>query len=245
MLHVMTDSAKTVAMLAPMVPELAPLKKRIPLHKVEDANGAYTHEGQVGDVRVVAVITGIGTQPAKETTERLLDGTKVDHVMVVGIAGGMGPTVGIGDLVIPELVIDEATGTELRPTVLGAARPRGTIVTSDRFGYDDETNAKFIADGVVGLDMETAAIGLVCEARGVPWTAFRGISDRGDDDTVDIEVLKLAGPDGRGNMKALAWYLLRKPGQIRHLKNLAKGTNLATIAAADAAIASCAQVAPR
>ena len=238
----MNDSAKTVAMLAPMVPELAPLKKRIPLRKVDDGNGAYTHEGQVGDVRVVAVITGIGTQPAKETTERLLDATTVDHVMVVGIAGGMGPTVEIGDLVVPELVIDEPTGQECRPHVLDGYAPRGTIVTSDRFGYDDETNARFIADGVVGLDMETSAIGLVCQARGVPWTAFRGISDRGDDATVDVEVLKLAGADGSGDNKALMKYLLRRPWKILYLKNLAKGTNLAVNAAADAAIAACKDV---
>jgi nucleoside phosphorylase len=242
MLNLMADATKTVAMLAPMVPELAPLKKKIPLRTVEGGNGAYTHEGRVGDVRVVAVITGIGTQPAKQTTERLLDAAMVDHVMVVGIAGGMGPTVEIGDLVIPELVVDEATGKELRPNVLGAAKPRGTIVTSDRFGYDDETNARFIADGVVGLDMETSAVGLVCEARGVPWSAYRGISDRGDDDTVDVEVLKLAGADGSGDGKALMKYLLRRPWKIFYLKNLAKGTNLAVNAAADAAIAACKDV---
>jgi nucleoside phosphorylase len=233
-------SRKTVAMLAPMVPELAPLKKKIPLQRTDDGNGAYSHTGQIGDVQVVAAITGIGTHPAKETTERLLDGVTVHHVMVVGVAGGMGPTVDVGDLVVPEVVIDEATGAEVRPSRLGDTRPRGTIVTSDRFGYDDETNARFIADGVVALDMETAAIGLVCQARGVPWTAYRGISDRGDDDTVDVEVLALAGADGSGDGKALAKYLLRRPWKIRYLKNLAKGTNLAVNAAADAAIAACA-----
>lgn len=229
-------------MLAPMVPELAPLQRKIPLQRTDEGGGAFTHEGRVGDVRVVAAVTGIGTQPAREATERLLGGTRVEHVMVVGVAGGMGPTVDVGDLVVPELVVDEATGEELRPTPLGDVGPRGTIVTSDRFGYDTETNARFVADGVVALDMETSAIGLVCRARGVPWSVFRGISDRGDDDTVDVEVLKLAGPDGRGNFKALAWYLLRKPGQIRHLKRLAKGTRAATNAAADAAIAACAAV---
>ncbi|MEX0665322.1 MAG: 5'-methylthioadenosine/S-adenosylhomocysteine nucleosidase [Acidimicrobiia bacterium] len=235
----MADSVKTVAMLAPMVPELAPLKKKIPLTKVDPSNGAYTHEGQVGYVRVVAVITGIGTQPAKETTERLLDGIKVDHLMVVGIAGGMGPSVEIGDLVIPELVVDEATGKEVRPNVLEGSKPRGTIVTSDRFGYDDVTNAKFIADGVVGVDMETSAVGIVCEARGVPWSAYRGISDRGDDDSVDVEVLKLAGADGSGDGKALMKYLLRRPWKIFYLAKLGKGTYKAVNVAADAAIAAC------
>jgi adenosylhomocysteine nucleosidase len=238
----MAETTKTVAMFAPMIPELAPLKKKIPLERTDEGNGAYTHVGYVGNVKVVAVITGIGTKPAEETAERLLDGIQVDHAMVVGIAGGMGPTVEIGDLVIPALVIDEATGKEVRPAVLGDAKPRGTIVTSDKFGYDDDTNAKFIADGVVGVDMETSAIGLVCERRGVPWTAYRGISDRGDDDTVDIEVLKLGGTDGSLNAKALAWYLLRKPWKIKHLNNLRKGTELAVNAAADAAIAACAEV---
>ncbi len=237
-----TESRKTVAMLAPMVPELAPLKRKIPLQRTDEGNGAYSHVGHVGDVLVVAAITGIGTQPAKETTERLLDGIAVDHVMVVGIAGGMGLSVAIGDLVIPELVIDEATGKQVRPNVLGSATPRGTIVTSDRFGYDDETNARFIADGVVSVDMETSAVGLVCEARGVPWSAYRGISDRGDDDTVDVEVLKLAGADGSGNGRALAKYLLRRPWKILYLAKLGMGTMKAVNVAADAAIAACADV---
>jgi adenosylhomocysteine nucleosidase len=233
----MTDSSVTVAMLAPMVPELMPLAKKIPLHRVEDDGGAYTHTGKVGDVNVVAAITGIGMKPARETAERLLDGVQVDHVMVVGIAGGMGPTVEIGDLVIPEVVIDEPTGKEVRPNQLGDRAPQGTIVTSDRFGYDAATNAKFIADGVVGVDMETSAIGLVCEAHRVPWTAFRGISDRGDDDTVDVDVLKLGGVDGSADFGALARYLLRKPWKVAHLARLAKGSKLATSVAADAACA--------
>ncbi len=242
MLLFVAETTKTVAMLAPMVPELAPLKKKIPLERTDEGNGAYTHEGRVGDVRVVAVITGIGTEPARETTERLLDGIEVDHVMVVGIAGGMGPTVDIGDLVLPELVIHGDTGRETRPHTLGDATARGTLVTSDQFGYDPETTAKMIADGCVAVDMETSAVGLVCDARGVPWSTYRGISDRGDDDSVDAEVLKMAGPDGSGNFKALAWYLLRKPWKIAHLARLGKGTMKAVNVAADAAIAACADV---
>ena len=229
----------TVAMLAPMRPELAPLKKKIPLERVDTDGAAFTHTGTVGDVKVVAAITGIGMQPARDVTERLLDAVSVDHVMVVGIAGGMGPTINIGDLVVPEVVYDEAGGPPYRATQLGEITPKGTIISSDQFGYTDDENTKMIGDGVLGLDMETGAVAGVCEKRGVPWTAFRGISDRGDDDTVDVEILKLAGPDGSGNFKALAWYLLRKPSKIKHLKNLAKGTNLATNAAADAAIAAC------
>ena len=63
------------------------------------------------------------------------------------------------------------------------ATPRGTIISSDQFGYDDPTIQRFIADGVVALDMETAAGADICEQRGMPWSAYRAISDRGDDET--------------------------------------------------------------
>ena len=42
-----------------------------------------------------------------------------------------------------------------------------------------------IAQGVVSLDMETAAIGECCEKRNVPWSVFRTISDRASDGSVD------------------------------------------------------------
>jgi adenosylhomocysteine nucleosidase len=242
----MSEPRKTVAMLAPMVPELAPLKKKIPLRKVEDGNGAYTHEGMVGDVRVVAAMTGIGTKPATETTERLLAGIQVDHLMVVGVAGGMGPTVAVGDLVLPALVIDEATGKEVTPDTLGERQARGTLVTSDKFGYDEETTATLIRDGCVAVDMETSSIGLVCEARGVPWSAYRAISDRGDDDTVDVAVLEMGGSDGTFHLWPLLKYLFRKPWQaprkMKHLNDLRTGSELAFPAAADAAIDACADV---
>ena len=78
------------------------------------------HTGRIGETEIVATTTGIGTAGAKRATEQLLDATPVDHVMVVGIAGGVGPTVKIGDLIYADIVIDKSTGTEYRPTHLGA-----------------------------------------------------------------------------------------------------------------------------
>lgn len=233
------DKRTTVAMLAPMRPELAPLKKKIPLERVDEDGAPFTHKGAIGNVEVIAAMTGIGMTPARETTERLLDATTVDHLMVVGIAGGMGPSVNIGDLVIPEVVIDEASGSQYRPTNLGGAAARGTIVSSDRFGYSVAENTKMISEGVVALDMETAAVAEICAQRNVPWSAYRGISDRGDDETVDVAVLELGGTDGSANIGALVRYLLPKPWRIVHLARLAKGAKAATTIAADAAIGAC------
>ena len=73
------------------------------------------HTGSVGNADIVATTTGMGTALATSATERLLDLGPFDRVMVVGIAGGVGPSVGIGDIVIPEVVVDGADGTEYHP----------------------------------------------------------------------------------------------------------------------------------
>lgn len=224
-----------IALMAPMKPELAPLVKKLDLRRRE--HGALrVHEATVDGVTVVATVTGIGTAAAATSTEQVLDAFEIDHVVVVGIAGGVGPTVDIGDLVIPEIVLDGDGGSAYRPSLLGTGTPRGTIITSDQFGYEPADIARFVETGVVGLDMETASIAAVCETRGVPWCAFRAISDRGDDDTVDAEVLEMAGADGGGNLEGILTYLARKPWKIPHLARLAKGSRLATERAAEAAI---------
>lgn len=224
-----------IALMAPMKPELAPLVRKLDLQRRE--HGALrVHEATVDGVEVVATITGIGTAAAVASTEQVLDAFEIDHVVVVGIAGGVGPTVDIGDLVIPEVVLDGDGGAAYRPSLLGTGIPRGTIITSDQFGYAPADIVRFVESGVVGFDMETASIAAVCESRGAPWSAFRAISDRGDDDTVDAEVLEMAGADGGGDLKGILKYLVRKPWKIPHLARLAKGSKLATERAADAAI---------
>ncbi len=52
-------------------------------------------------------------------------------------------------------------------------------------------------------------------------------------------LLALANPDGTGNMWAAAKYLLPRPWKIPGLVRLARDTNVATKAAATAAIQAC------
>ena len=74
---------------------------------------------------------------------------------------------------------------------------------------------------------------------GVPWTAFRSLSDHATKAPVDTAVLGLARSDGSPNVPAIIRYLGPKPWRIRHLSRLAKGGNLAIRNAADAAVSAC------
>ncbi len=228
----------TVAMLAPMVSELRPLLRAVPLHRRRFGD-LDVYAGAVGQVEVVAALTGIGTRAAAEATERVLGSIPVDHLLVVGIAGGLAPHVAVGDLVVPELVIDAATGREYRASPFGGAAMRGTLSTSDRFVVDPAQLAELAARGVVAVDMETASIAAVCERRGCRWSAFRAISDMAGD--TPHAVLGLVRPDGTPNLLAVARFLLTRPWRIPFLVRLARGADLATRTAAAAAVRACAR----
>jgi len=192
--------------------------------------------GAIGRIEVVAARTGVGTRLAAQAAARVLDSASVDLVVVVGVAGGIGSSVAIGDLVVPAQVLDRATGKTYRPRRLAGPEPRGTLATSDELVSDPKVAAVLEQQEVIAVDMETAAIAAVCEARGCPWSVFRAISDRADDGSTDAAIFGLAGPDGRPNLRALARFVLANPRRIPQLARLARGLNLATQAAAKAAV---------
>src|SRR5205807_4910656 len=150
----------------------------------------------------------------------------------------------IGTLVLPEAVVDGATGAEHRPALLGNGTGHGKMWTTDALITDAAVISDLRAQGVVSLDMETAAIAEVCEQRGIPWSVFRVISDRATDGSIDEEVFGLSNQDGTANGAAVARYFLRHPGRIPQMARLASGAKLATESAADAAIRACSQPSP-
>jgi adenosylhomocysteine nucleosidase len=221
--------------------ELKPLVRKLSLRKTKFGD-VDVHSGTLGGREVVAVVTGMGTKLAAEATERLLDAVEVERVVVVGITGAVENITPIGTLILPEVVVDSATGSEHRPAPLGDGTPHGKMWTTDVLNTDLEVIAGLRANGVVSLDMETAAIAESCERRGIPWSVFRVISDRATDGSVDEEVFHLSNQDGTPNPPAIIRYFLLHPQRIPRLAKLAKGAKLATETAADAAIRACSGV---
>jgi adenosylhomocysteine nucleosidase len=225
---------RRVGMLAPMEIELAPLTRELDL--VHDGE---LHHGKAGDVEVVALVTTMGMTAGELAARRLID-IGVDRVIVVGIAGGVdASTVKIGEVVIPEVVIDRRTGKSHGPPLSPHAPPRGTISCGDELITDPARLAEMGANGITAVDMETAAVAAVCEAAGVPWSAFRGISDYASEGLVDQELFEATNPDGTADRDAITRYLEAHPEKVEVLQRLAQDTKIATEAAAAAAIRSC------
>jgi adenosylhomocysteine nucleosidase len=213
--------------------EIKPLVQAYNLQR-EEVNGAALYRGKAGSTEVVATTMSMGTAAAAAATERILDAANVDHLICIGVAGGLGPSVKVRDLIVPEVVIDGATRTEYRPAPLPGFTPRGKMWTSDDFETDPIVLQPLADEGVVALDMETAAIAQVCERRGVPWSVARGLSDHVVDAPVEHAVMGLARPDGSANVGALVRYVLPKPWRLKYLAGLAKNSTAAANASVDA-----------
>lgn len=232
------EASCRVAILAPMPSELRPL--RAPLRLAAEPEAPFLR-GAIGRIDVVAALTGVGMGAAARCATRVLEEQSPHHVIVVGIAGGIGADVAVGDLIVPERVLDLAGGATLLPTPLGDRAPRGTLASSNELLTPAE--AKRLGEkGVVAVDMETAAIGTVCEQRGCRWSVFRGVSDRADDGSTDPAVLGLVDDDGKPKPAAVLRFLLTRPQRIPQLIRLGRGANAAARTASNAVLSALASL---
>ncbi len=231
-----TEGTGAIGFVCAMPMEMKPLRGPLGLRREGDGR---VLRGSLGGRPVVGVVTGMGTELARTGTEELLDAAEVDHVVVVGITGALESETPIGTLVRPEVVIDSATGDRHAPTPLGTGPTGGAMWTTDSLTTDAEDLARLRADGVISLDMETASIASICEARGVPWSVVRAISDRANDGSVDEEVFGLSHQDGSPNWRAVARFVVTRPHRLPRLAAVGRGAQHAASVAAAEAVEVC------
>jgi nucleoside phosphorylase len=217
-----------------MKPELKAIVKAM---RLEPASGdsVFSHTGTVGDWSVVALVTGMGPALARQATKRALGTGPTDHVMVIGIAGGLGPDLPVGALQVPSRVALYPEGPEYTTHPLPGRNAAGGLMTTDGLFDDDTVWRPILERGFSAVDMEAAGVAEVCEEAGIPWSVYRGISDRPDEHIVDQAVFGLSKPDGSADPVALAKYLARDPRRAKALAHLNSCMQAAAKLAAEAA----------
>jgi adenosylhomocysteine nucleosidase len=231
----MNPPSRRVAVIAAMPSELQPFVNKLGGMTRETLGDRPLYRGRIGAVEVLATRTGMGTELARQVTDRLLDGFEVDHVIAIGIAGGV-TGVEVGDVLTPSVVINGDDGSEHVPTPPPGITPRGRLRTSGTFSVDKELMQRLAREGIDAVDMETAAIGASAERHGCTWSVYRAISDKAGDDLVDMETFGLANPDGSPNFRAALWFIARRPWELPRLIRLGRDARIAADAAAEAAL---------
>ncbi len=115
-------------MLAPMKPELKAIVKSFALSPTSD-DPVFSHAGTAGRWEVAALVTGMGPALAREATRRALAAGPFDHVMVIGIAGGLDPGLPVGSLMVPGRV-------QLYPDGSGVPSPSASFEGNQRLVDD-------------------------------------------------------------------------------------------------------------
>jgi adenosylhomocysteine nucleosidase len=246
---VTTRTGPRLALLAPMEMELQAVLDALPspAWSTDRAGELPVHRTTLerddgSAAELLALQIGMGTVPAEQATRTLLQHVDVDHVVVLGIAGGVLPSAEIGDLVVVESALHGPTGQTHDATPLGPVPATGVLHTSDLLIQDPGALAELVSQGVVALDMETAAVAHVCEQEDVPWTSFRSISDLAGDESITAEVAALTGPDGMPDLDAITRFLEEDPSRAAALERLGNDAAHAAQVAAEAAIAACRHV---
>jgi adenosylhomocysteine nucleosidase len=217
-----------------MRPELKAIVQSFDLKPTAD-DPVFTHSGTAGAWEVASLVTGMGPSLAREATQKALAAGPFDHVMVVGIAGGLDPALPVGSLMVPIRVQLYPDGPEYRTHPLPPRQAAGGLMTTEGLFDADDVWQPILERGFGAVDMEAAGVAEVCESAGVPWSVYRGISDRPDEHIVDQAVFSLSKPDGSADPVALAKYLARDPRRAKALAHLNRCMQTAATLAADAA----------
>jgi nucleoside phosphorylase len=233
-------TAKRVAVLAPMRPELRAVVKAGGLDR-RSAHEVFSHSGVVGTWSVSAGIIGMGPAVSRVATEKVLATGHFDHVMVVGIAGGLDPALPVGALMVPHQVRLHPDGPLYLSHPLSPRVAEGGLMTTDGLLDDDEVWRPILDSGFGAVDMEAAGVAEICEQAGVAWSVYRGISDRPDEHVVDQAVFALSKPDGSADLVAVGKYLARDPRRAKALAHLNRCMEIAARVAAEAAFADLAR----
>ncbi len=244
------DSTPRLVIMSAFEPEMEKLRAEAEITDTLVINGRSHHVGQLGGNDVVILLSGVSMVNAAMTTQAVIDHFDVEAIIFSGIAGGVNPSLNIGDVVVPAqwgqyqeqlFARETAQGWDtgwssaefgnfgmMFPQNVSITRKDGATDTEqDRFWFQTDPAMLDVAhrvandvhldkcaaqndclagdpkvvvggNGVSGptfvdnaeyrnwvwetfqadaLDMETAAVAHVAYVNGVPFIAFRSLSD--------------------------------------------------------------------
>jgi adenosylhomocysteine nucleosidase len=95
----------TLAIVSAMPQELAALLPLLEAGSTQQLGGRSFHRGLLAGREVVLVLSGIGKVAAAHTATLLLDRFGASAIVFTGVAGGLGPGVKVGDVVLARTLL--------------------------------------------------------------------------------------------------------------------------------------------
>ena len=162
---------------------------------------------------------GMGTVRATLAVRAIRDAGATSLVSV-GLAGGCDPAQATGSVVEAEQVVDALSG-ERYPGLGGT----GTLVTTHTIASVSEKQRLFAAYGASVVDMEAATVARLAGLHGLPFRAFKAVSDAHDFELTSLA--RFASPHGHFRTGAFALHTALRPAHWRRTMQLGAGSQKA------------------
>lgn len=198
-----------VGIIGAMEEEVTLLRDKIDNRQTLNIAGCEIYTGTLNGVDVALLKSGIGKVSAAMGATLLLEHCKPDVVINTGSAGGLAPSLKVGDIVVSDEVryhdadvtafgyeygqmagcpaafkADDKLIAAAQATIeqLNLHAVRGLVVSGDAFINGSVNLAKIRHNfpQAIAVEMEATAIGHVCHNFGVPFVVVRAISDVAD-----------------------------------------------------------------
>jgi adenosylhomocysteine nucleosidase len=203
-----------IGIIGAMDIEVQALKELMDDPKIETISTVDFYSGNINGTDVVVAVAGIGKVNAAVCAQTMILKYDPSYIINVGVAGGLSPELGIGDIAIAENVVEHDMDTtpvgdvpgyisginvvripcdkwlsemmcKASSHIDGAKVITGTIASGDQFISKDEERRKIIDNfDAIAAEMEGASIGHVCYMNSVPFGVLRAISDGANSDSV-------------------------------------------------------------
>jgi nucleoside phosphorylase len=167
------------------------------------------------------VVSGMGASRARRTIEQALEHSRPTRVFTCGFAGGLDPSLAVGDVVF---------NTQSAPlaAALGAAGARpARFHCADTIAVTAEEKARLRASTRAdAVEMESGIIQEVCARHSIPCATVRAISDPAHD-SLPLDFNALLDAERQLSPSRLALAILRSPGRIPGLMRLGRQSSAA------------------
>lgn len=175
------------------------------------------------------VETGEGPRNASRVLRSWLEKKNARAVINIGFAGSLSPRLQIGDIVIAREVRSHAESFDASASPLfqiaeRTGNARSVIaVTVDEIICEAAAKRRlaesFTANETGSVDMESAAVALVCTELKIPFLIVRSVSDAFDED-LPLDFNRCRTSDGRVSPRKVVQSLLWRPRALKGLMEL-------------------------
>lgn len=126
---------------------------------------------------VVAVFCGMGAQRAEQAARAVVEQYRPAMLVSAGLAGALMRSLKVGSIVLPNVIVDSASGTEYRCDVGGEVIGGGVLLTHFEIA-DKRSKPELVACfHALIVDMEAAGVAKAAQQTGTGFRCVKAVSD--------------------------------------------------------------------